>query len=105
MLCSLHSCVGGKPVIYTNMETNATTRHDSDNNKGGCRLSDWPSCCRKVIATEVAKSGVASAHENLKANAITNAFVARLSSEEFTSAWKKERVFSRLQVRDCHCVV
>lgn len=56
--------------------------------------------CRKVLATEVAKSGVASAHENLKANAITNAFVARLSSEEFTSAWKKERVFSRLQVRN-----
>ncbi|KAK9843560.1 hypothetical protein WJX84_000461 [Apatococcus fuscideae] len=52
---------------------------------------------RKVLATEVAKSGVASAHENLKANAVTNAFVARLSSEEFTSAWKKERAFSRLQ--------
>ena len=55
--------------------------------------------CRKVIATEVAKSGVASAHENLKANDVTNVFVARLSSEEFASAWKKERAFTRLQVQ------
>ena len=54
-----------------------------------------------MIATEVAKSGVASAHENLKAKNVTNVFVARLSSEEFTSAWKKERAFTRLQVQHC----
>ncbi len=52
--------------------------------------------CRQVLATEVSKSAVAAARENLTANSIDNVFVARMSSEEFTQAWHGLRKFSRL---------
>ena len=52
---------------------------------------------RKVLATEIAKASVYSAQHNIKVNNIDNLIIARLSAEEFTSAIKKERQFSRLQ--------
>jgi len=51
----------------------------------------------KVLATEVSKSSIKSANENVKLNDITNISFARLSSEELTKALNKERVFKRLK--------
>lgn len=55
---------------------------------------------RKVIATEVSKASVETAHHNLKANGVTNAIVARMSSEEFTAAWHEKRPMRRLEGLD-----
>ncbi len=49
----------------------------------------------QVVATEVSKPGVAAARRNLELNGISNAFVARMSSEEFTSAWKTKKKMTR----------
>ncbi|KAK9820011.1 hypothetical protein WJX72_005083 [[Myrmecia] bisecta] len=55
---------------------------------------------RMAVATEVNKTSVAAAKENLDANNISNVFVGRVSSEEFTEAWKGVRQFTRLQDLD-----
>ena len=52
---------------------------------------------RKVLATEVSKSGIRALRENLSANDITNIAVARLSAEELGVALRGERPFRRLQ--------
>ena len=52
---------------------------------------------RKVLATEVSKSGVASCKVNLEANGVENVKLARLSDVELTEALNKEREFRRLQ--------
>jgi tRNA (uracil-5-)-methyltransferase len=49
-----------------------------------------------VIATELAKSSVRAARENLLENNITNVQVVRLSAEEVTQAMNAERIFRRL---------
>eukprot|EP00889_Picochlorum_renovo_P001559 jgi/Picre1/28589/NNA_003991.t1 len=41
-----------------------------------------------MIATEVSKSAVAAARKNFEMNSVTNVFVARMRSEEFTEGWK-----------------
>ena len=51
----------------------------------------------KVMATEIAKSSVNSAHFNLQANSVENVVIARLSSEEMTAALKGVREFRRLR--------
>ena len=51
----------------------------------------------KVLATEISKTSVHSAHENFELNRIENVEIARLSSEEFTQAMNKEREFRRLK--------
>ena len=51
----------------------------------------------KVLATEISKTSVHSAHENFELNGIDNVAIARLSSEEFTQAMNKEREFRRLK--------
>ncbi len=51
----------------------------------------------KVLATEIAKISVNSAHHNLQVNAIDNVTIVRMSSEEFTDALNKVRPFRRLQ--------
>ncbi|MFT4997093.1 MAG: tRNA (uracil-5-)-methyltransferase [Flavobacteriales bacterium] len=51
----------------------------------------------RVLATEISKSSVAAAHHNCHANAVENITMLRMSSEEFTSAWNKERQFRRLK--------
>lgn len=51
-----------------------------------------------VIATEVSKSGIKAARENLADNAIPNVRVLRLSAEEVSSALAGARTFRRLAV-------
>ncbi|MEH6648459.1 MAG: tRNA (uridine(54)-C5)-methyltransferase TrmA [Motiliproteus sp.] len=51
----------------------------------------------RVLATEIAKVSVNSAHYNLDLNGIGNVTIARLSSEEFTQAINKVRPFRRLK--------
>ena len=51
----------------------------------------------KVLATEVSKTSVRSARHNFMANHVDNVVVARMSSEEFSSALNGERVFRRLR--------
>ena len=50
----------------------------------------------RVLATEISKTSVNSAHVNFADNGVTNATIARMSSEEFTQALNKEREFRRL---------
>lgn len=52
---------------------------------------------RRVVATEVSKSSVAAAKRNFESNAVENVFVARMSSEDFTEAWRSGRKFHRLE--------
>lgn len=52
---------------------------------------------RRVLATELSKSGTRAAQENLDANAISNVFVARLSAEEVSQALGGVRAFRRLR--------
>ncbi|MEH6823299.1 MAG: tRNA (uridine(54)-C5)-methyltransferase TrmA [Motiliproteus sp.] len=54
----------------------------------------------RVLATEIAKVSVNSAHYNLQLNGIDNVSIARLSSEEFTEAMTKVRPFRRLREID-----
>jgi tRNA (uracil-5-)-methyltransferase len=50
----------------------------------------------KVMATEIAKSSVNSAHFNLAENSVDNVTIVRLSSEEMTEALAGTRPFRRL---------
>jgi len=50
-----------------------------------------------VVATEIAKTSVNAALSNLEKNTINNVFIARMSSEDFTSAMDKKREFRRLK--------
>ncbi|MDT0596514.1 tRNA (uridine(54)-C5)-methyltransferase TrmA [Glaciecola petra] len=52
---------------------------------------------RKVFATEISKTSVNAAHENIKSNNANNIEIARLSSEEFVEAYNKVREFKRLK--------
>ena len=56
--------------------------------------------CRQVIATEVSKASVQVAQHNLKQNKIRNASIFRVSSEEFTAAWKIQVKLHRLESVD-----
>lgn len=49
-----------------------------------------------VVATELAKTSVRAARENLAANAIPNVEIIRLAAEEVTQAMNREREFRRL---------
>jgi len=46
---------------------------------------------RRVLATEISRTSVASARENLAANGIDNATVGRMSAEEFAAALKGDK--------------
>ncbi|MDO4776559.1 MAG: tRNA (uridine(54)-C5)-methyltransferase TrmA [Cardiobacteriaceae bacterium] len=52
---------------------------------------------RKVLATEISKSGVRALRENVATNGIDNIRLARLSAEEFSEAWRGVREFQRLK--------
>lgn len=52
---------------------------------------------RKVLATEISKTSIKAAKQNSFLNDISNIDFARMSSEELTSALKKEREFRRLK--------
>ena len=51
----------------------------------------------RVLATEVSKSSVKSARYNIELNNILNIDIVRMSSEEITQAFNKEREFRRLK--------
>lgn len=53
-------------------------------------------CFRQVLATEIAKSSVRAALENIHKNRISNLKVVRLASEELMQALNQERSFRRL---------
>jgi tRNA (uracil-5-)-methyltransferase len=55
---------------------------------------------KKVLATEVSKSGIATAKENMERNGVSNIQFARISSEEFVQAIDKVREFNRLKEVD-----
>ena len=54
----------------------------------------------KVLATEISKTSVKSAHENFAKNTIDNIKVCRMSSEDFTSALQGVREFNRLKQQE-----
>jgi tRNA (uracil-5-)-methyltransferase len=51
---------------------------------------------RQVLGTEISKTSVSAAQDNITSNNIDNLSIARLSSEEFVQAYNKEREFNRL---------
>lgn len=51
----------------------------------------------KVLATEISKTSVHSARLNFAANSVDNVTIARMSSEELSSALKGERAYRRLK--------
>ncbi|ARN75520.1 tRNA (uridine(54)-C5)-methyltransferase TrmA [Oceanicoccus sagamiensis] len=51
----------------------------------------------KVLATEISKTSVKSANYNFELNQVSNVTVARMSSEDFSSALAGEREFRRLK--------
>ncbi|WP_447928464.1 MULTISPECIES: tRNA (uridine(54)-C5)-methyltransferase TrmA [unclassified Vreelandella] len=55
---------------------------------------------RRVLATEISRTSVASANVNIEANRIDNAFVARMSAEEFSLALKGEKTGRRVAEMD-----
>lgn len=60
-------------------------------------LSDY---FRKILATEMNKTSVLLAQQAIKTNQITNIKIARLSSEDFTLAYTKKRIFQRLVMQN-----
>lgn len=52
---------------------------------------------RQVMATEISKSSVYSAQENIRRNNIENVTIVRMSSEDFSEAMDKVRPFRRLK--------
>ena len=52
---------------------------------------------KKVLATEISKTSIASALKNCELNDTHNIAFLRMSAEELTSALKKEREFNRLK--------
>lgn len=54
-------------------------------------------CFDRVLATEISKTSVAAAQQNIVDNGCDNVIIARLSAEEFVQALQGERQFTRLQ--------
>lgn len=54
----------------------------------------------RVLATEISKTSVKSAHHNLELNSVENVDVVRMSSEEFSQALSGTREFRRLREVD-----
>jgi len=52
---------------------------------------------KRVLATELAKNSVQSAHYNMQLNNTENIDIVRMSSEEFAQAWRGVRPFRRLR--------
>ena len=52
---------------------------------------------RKCLSTEISKTNIAAARENIKMNGIKNTHVVRLSAEEVVQAIDGEREFTRLK--------
>lgn len=54
----------------------------------------------QVLATEISKTSVKSAHFNFASNGINNVKICRMSSEDFTTALNGEREFRRLKQQE-----
>jgi len=52
---------------------------------------------KKILATEISKSSIKAAKENLKLNSISNIKFVRLSAQEFLDAFTEKREFNRLK--------
>lgn len=65
-----------------------------------CNADRLDIVCRQVVATEVSKASVHVAQHNIKQNDVKNARIFRVSSEEFTSAWKGQAQLHRLETLD-----
>lgn len=65
-----------------------------------CSADKLSAICRQVIATEVSKASVQVAQHNLQRNDVKNAKIFRVSSEEFTAAWKGQAQLRRLATVD-----
>ncbi|GED21747.1 tRNA (uridine(54)-C5)-methyltransferase TrmA [Halomonas halmophila] len=52
---------------------------------------------RRVMATEISRTSVASARENLRANGVDNVTIGRMSAEEFSQALKGEKGGRRVE--------
>ncbi|WP_108652455.1 tRNA (uridine(54)-C5)-methyltransferase TrmA [Dongshaea marina] len=111
--------VDGQELIYKQMENSFTQPNGVINQKMlGWALDSTQGCegdllelyCgngnfslalaknfRKVLATEISKSSVASAQYNIAQNQIDNVTILRMSSEEFTEAMNGVRSFRRLK--------
>lgn len=57
----------------------------------------------KVLATEISKSSIKSAKDSCVMNNVENIEFLRMSVEDLTSAFKKEREFKRLENFDLEC--
>lgn len=57
----------------------------------------FASCFERVLATEISKSSIAAARENMKLNGVDNIDFVRMSAEEFTMALDRVRVFNRME--------
>ncbi|MBD3823587.1 MAG: tRNA (uridine(54)-C5)-methyltransferase TrmA [Epsilonproteobacteria bacterium] len=51
----------------------------------------------KILATEISKSSIAAAQENMRLNGVENIEFVRMSVEEFVSALEGERVYNRMK--------
>ncbi|MDG6881369.1 tRNA (uracil(54)-C(5))-methyltransferase [Phocoenobacter uteri] len=111
--------VDGKEYIYRQVENSFT----QPNAKMNIKMLEWARSCtansegdllelycgngnfsialasqfRKVLATEISKSSVASAQYNIEQNNIDNLQIIRMSAEEFTQALNGVRKFNRLK--------
>lgn len=111
--------VSGKNYIYRQVENSFTQPNAAVN----CKMLEWAIDCtrestgdllelycgngnfsialarnfRRVLATEIAKPSVAAAQFNIKANAVNNLQIIRMSAEDFTQAMNGVRQFNRLK--------
>ncbi|MFW3613946.1 tRNA (uridine(54)-C5)-methyltransferase TrmA [Billgrantia antri] len=58
---------------------------------------------RRVLATEISRTSVASAQQNMVANGIDNVMVGRMSAEEFSAALKGEKSGRRVSEMALEC--
>jgi tRNA (uracil-5-)-methyltransferase len=95
-----NAVVNGKMIEWSIKVSKATAKK-SDLLELYCGLGNFTiplsANFERVLATEISKSSVSAANDNIESNKIDNTTVIRISSEEFTQAMKGERVFRRLR--------
>lgn len=93
-----------RKMIEWSIEASGATARKSDLLELYCGLGNFTIPLsvnfRQVFATEISKSSVSAANDNIRANDVHNTSVVRMSSEEFTQALKGERTFRRLKDLD-----
>jgi tRNA (uracil-5-)-methyltransferase len=88
-------------MIEWSIEASKTNAQQSDLLELYCGLGNFTiplsANFNQVLATEISKSSVSAANDNISLNNVENVSVVRISSEEFTQAMKGEREFRRLK--------